>query len=106
METPEEILSRVKDEVARENHCKYFSEFLYGGYCQDIDVNTITFRFNEEMKKQNGWIPYSNFEHINAPIFDDIVFLFKNGNKKRYNEDWDSDGDPTHFCILPKPPQQ
>lgn len=52
------------------------------------------------------WIPYSEFEHMNAPVFDNVVFLFLNGNKKRYNEDWDFDGQPTHFVILPSPPKQ
>lgn len=43
---------------------------------------------------------------MNAPVFDNVVFLFLNGNKKRYNEDWDFDGQPTHFVILPSPPKQ
>lgn len=50
------------------------------------------------------WIPYSKFDHINPPKLADVVFLFLNAIKKRFNEEWYSE--PTHFLILPSPPKQ
>lgn len=118
MEKREQVLSRVKDEVAQKvSLCDY----------ADLDIWTrgdisdeIAIRFNEEMEKQNGWIsvkdrlPEDNERVLAIGIGTHAIPCKFRDNKFYRDVDLFSDDrivtayytTITHWMPLPKPPQQ